>query len=170
MPTYDFKCSDCGLVFDKFVRDRDTSSFTCLDCGSEASRSEVSPINFVFGNGKVVGNTGVDSLDSSIDKAVGRDAEKRWEAVKDRSSRKRSIQRDNGGEGKVPLFKNSNTGEYEPMKSENVSRFQKLHGEYASIYEDHKKKREKNGVSKFRDDDPYVKYSKKSKAKKETDQ
>lgn len=161
MPRYDFKCPECGLVFDKFIRNREVNSLDCIDCGSDAPRSNIAAVGFVFGNGKTTGNTGVDSLDSNIDKAIGRDADKRWEAIKDRRTMKRGVQRDNGGEGKVPLRRNPSTGEYEPMKGGDVSRFQNLHSEYTTMYEEHKKKRKEEGVSKFKSDDPYAKYRKK---------
>lgn len=157
MPRYDFKCAECGLIFDKFVRDREIRSYECLDCGSDADRSSIAAVGFVFGNGKTTGNTGVDSLDSSIDKSVGRDSERRWEAIKDRQTTKRRVQRDHGGEGKVPLRRNPTTGEYEAMKGSEVSRFQNLHSEYSDMYEEHKKKRAEAGISKFKDNDPYRK-------------
>lgn len=156
MPIYDFKCTNCGLIFEKFVRKK-ISSYECLSCGSDAGRDEVSAVGFVFGNGKTPGNTGVDSLDSSFDKFVGRDAEQRWESIKDRQTNKRKVQRDHGGVGKVPLRKNIKTGEYEPMRHDDVPKFQGLHKTYADMYEEHKKKRKGMGEDKFRKDDPISK-------------
>lgn len=167
MPMYEFKCSNCGLRFEKLVHDKNVKTHDCLSCGSESAK-ELSTFGFVFGSGKTPGNTGVDSLDSSVDKGVGRDAAQRWEAIKDRNSTKRKIQRSNGGEGKVPLKKNPMTGEYEPMKKEEVGEFQKLHAEHASMYEAHKQKRKEKGISKFKEDDPYLKY-KHSKQEQDSD-
>lgn len=169
MPTFDFKCSNCGLIFEKFVRDRKTTSYKCLDCGVNAERKKVSEVGFQFEQGKTPGNTGVDSLDSSIDKFVGRDSARRWEAIKDRKTQKRKVQRRNGGEGKVPLRKDPITGEYKPMAKQDVPKFQGMQKVYADMYEDHKKKRKEKGVSKFRPDDPYEKKKRELKKKQGQD-
>lgn len=167
MPMYEFKCPECGLRFEKLVHDKNVKSHNCLSCGA-LSTKELSSFGFVFGSGKTPGNTGVDSLDSSVDKGVGRDAARRWEAVKDRNSYKRRVQRDNGEEGKVPLKKNPHTGEYEAMKDTEVGSFQKLHSEYASIYDEHKQERQAQGISKFSEDDPYARYRNQNKEQKKT--
>src|SRR5690554_255652 len=151
MPSYDFKCPSCGLVFDAFVRDRATETYPCLDCGGDTMRSAVAAVNFVFGSGKVTGNTKVDSLDSSVDKAVGRNAAARWEEVKDRQGQKRQVKADNGGDG-TPIRHNQATGEYEPMTKPEVDRFQRMHKKYDDIYKKHKQERESKGIPKFTED------------------
>jgi len=90
----------------------------------------ISDFGFVFADGKVPGNTGVDSLDKDHDKRIGRDAQSRWEYIKDRNSRKRQVQQDHGDVGKVPLRLNKE-GEYEPMPKEDVQRFRRLHQQNA---------------------------------------
>lgn len=157
MPSYDFKCPACGLIFDAFVRDHTTDAVPCIDCKGPAKRSPVAAVNFVFGEGKEVGNTGVDSLDTSLDKAVGRDAQRRWEFVKDRQSQKRRIQRDcaegnTGDGGATPLKRNPDTGEYAPMRAHEVSRFTRLHKEYDKMFQEHRQERERKGIPKFSED------------------
>lgn len=161
---YEFRCHECGLRFEKLIHDSTIKTHNCLSCGESAQRCLADP-SFVFGSGSTVGNTGVDSLDSSIDKGVGRNAEKRWEAVKDRNSYKRKVQRSNGGEGKVPLRKNPHTGEYEPMESKEVTYRHKLRSEHEDLYREHKERREKQGISKFSDTDSYSKYRRHKKEK-----
>jgi len=161
---YEFKCPECGLCFEKLIHEKNVKTHECLSCGAISSK-ELSSFGFVFGSGKTPGNTGVDSLDSSVDKGVGRDAARRWEAVKDRNSNKRKVQRDHGEEGQVPLKKNPHTGEYEAMKDQEVGSFQQLHSEYASIYKEHKQERQEQGISKFSDDDPYSRYRNRKKQK-----
>lgn len=162
MPRFDFKCKSCGLIFEKFISQKDnttSSTIPCIDCKAE-SEKQLPDVAFTFASGKVVGNSGVDSLDTDIDKAVGRDADKRWESIKKRDSEKKAVQQDNGGIGKVPIRKNTLTGEYEPMKDAEVKRFQNLHREYDEIYKEHKKDRESKGLGKFSESDPYTKYRK----------
>lgn len=150
MPSFDFRCKACGLVFDKFVREYKTETVPCPGCGEEAKKSSVAAVSFIFGDGKDPGNTGVHSLDYSVDKGVGRSAQERWEAIKDRESYKRSVQREHGGSS-TPLRRNVMTGEYEPMSPPEVRRFQRLHGEYETLYQEHKKERENKGIPKFKD-------------------
>jgi putative FmdB family regulatory protein len=165
MPRFDFQCEHCGLLFEKLFQKSEVSDTApCLKCSKDSQRL-LPQVGFSFGSGKTVGNTGVDSLDSSIDKAVGRDADKRWESVKVRDHYKREVQRDNGGVKKVPLRKNAVTGEYEAMQDTDVERFQTFHKTYGKMYEEHKKEREAKGESKFGKDDPYVKYRQKKSSK-----
>jgi putative FmdB family regulatory protein len=159
MPRYEFKCSPCSLRFEESVK-MGVKSHPCPKC-SAPSPKKLSSFGFQFASGKVPGNTGVDSLDSSVDKAVGRDADKRWETIKDRRALKRQVQHDNGGIGKVPLAKNPLTGEYIPVPQEELPRIQELHEEYKEAYEEHKQLRVEAGISKFREDDPYLKFKQK---------
>lgn len=157
MPMLEFHCPSCSLRFEKLVRKKNVTSHACPSCDTESPKM-LSAFGFKFASGKVVGNSGVDSLDSSVDRAVGRDAEKRWEAVKDRNAYKRQVQHDNGGIGKVPLAKNPQTGEYIPVPEDQLPHIQDLHNEYKEAYEEHKQNRIREGIGKFRDDDPYQKY------------
>jgi putative FmdB family regulatory protein len=160
MPVFEFSCPSCGLRFEKLVKDKTCQEHSCLDCGAVAQK-QLSSFGFRFEASKSPGPTGVDSLDSNVDKIVGRDADKRWEYIKDRNTEKRRVQ----GSDKVPLRKNPMTGEYEVMKSQEVQRFQKLHAEYSEIYEEHKRERQSQGISKFKDNDPYARYREKRKEK-----
>lgn len=160
MPMYEFKCPSCDLIFEKLIRKTEVKSHSCPACDAEAPK-KLAGFGFQFASGKVPGNTGVDSLDYDVDKAVGRDAEKRWEAVKDRKAYKRQVQHDNGGIGEVPLAKNPVTGEYIPVPKEELPRIQELHTEYKEAYGEHKKSRTEAGISKFTKDDPYLKFKQK---------
>jgi len=157
MPIFEFKCASCSLRFEKLVRKKDVDTYPCPSCEKDAKK-KLSGFGFRFASGKTPGNTGVDSLDRSVDKAVGRDADLRWEAVKNRNAYKRQVQHDNGGIGRVPLAKNPATGEYIPVPQDNLPRIQELHQEYQEAYEEHKQRRQKEGVGKFREDDPYSRF------------
>ena len=72
------------------------------------------------------GETGVFELDSSLDRNIGRDADNRWEIVKDRTSEKDKLhleaQRMTGNpKAKMALKRDPVTGEYQPMAVSEVS-------------------------------------------------
>lgn len=90
MPIFEYHCAHCGLSVEK-IQKASVEHIECPSCGKESNKV-ISDFGFAFKNGKVNGNSGVDSLDSSIDKIVGRDAEMRWEHVKDRESYKKKIE------------------------------------------------------------------------------
>jgi|AntRauTorckE6833_2_1112554.scaffolds.fasta_scaffold00008_2 putative FmdB family regulatory protein len=138
MAVFEYGCDSCGLRQEKLFRKEPPKTLSCSSCGAEAERL-ISDFGFAFGDGKVPGNTGVDSLDRDHDKRIGRDAEVRWEHVKDRTSRKRKVQREYGDEGQVPLRLNSE-GNYEPMPNKDVQRFQRLHKENDRVIREHKKR------------------------------
>lgn len=125
MAVVDYACSSCGLRAEKFFRAEAPDEIECPSCGA-ISKKTLSDFGFVFGDGKVPGNSGVDSLDRSLDKHIGRDAETRWEYVKDRNSKKREVRRDHGSGEESPLRMNSK-GEYEPMQKKDSEKFQRLH-------------------------------------------
>lgn len=155
MPMCDFFCQACNLEFEKFSRKRDITEIECPSCEALSPR-QISGFGFEFESGKTPGNSGVDSVDNSIDKLVGRDAKNRWEKEKARAAYKRQVQRDHGGVGKVPLARNEETGEYVPVPEDKLPRIQELHKEYDSAYKEHKAERESKGVGKFADNDPYT--------------
>lgn len=164
MPMFEFKCESCYLRFEKLVKNRDTTHYNCPECGSNSER-QLSAFGFQFASGKTTGNTGVDSLDSSVDKSVGRDADRRWEMIKNRRAYKQQVQYDNGGIGKVPLAKDPITGEYVPVPATDLAKIQELHTEYKEAYEEHKSRRVESGVGKFVEDDPYQRYRNQRKLK-----
>jgi putative FmdB family regulatory protein len=139
MAMYEFHCGACGLTFEKVVRGEIPTHQPCSSCGGSAAR-KLTDFGFEFGDGKTPGNTGVYALDTDVDRAVGRDSTKSWEHYKDRFNRKRQVQRENGGEGKVPL---TFTGQdYEPMSAEAVQRFRSMHKDYSESLTAHRKRRE----------------------------
>lgn len=150
MPMYDYKC-ECGLAFEALVRSKDEApDKECPSCGEMVPKNQApSFLGFLFGSGNTPGNTGVDSLDSSIDKMVGRDADQRWEDVKDRNSYKRKV-RDKYG---AKALKKTTEGDYEVMDDEEIERSKNLSSEYGEIYQEHQSWREKKGIPKFEDED-----------------
>ena len=106
MPLYEFQCNSCGLQFEKlFKRVTDVRTLECPSCGNDAKKM-VSASNFSFThpqsqlNGMAPPNTGT-SDDWNFDKAIGRDAEKKWADVEKRDAVKTAHIRQERKEGRV---------------------------------------------------------------------
>lgn len=125
MPTHDYVCenTDCQMEFEKLVPPGSDASPECPVCGSTSDRKLSAP-NFRFEDGPDLGNTGVDSLDSNPDIAIGRASDRRWETVKDREREKRDVRR-GVGDPEAPL-KTTEEG-YEPVSEEEREEFEKMH-------------------------------------------
>lgn len=112
MPMHEFKCSECGLKFEDLV-DEDQESIECKSCGAEAEKS-ISGFGFQFDSGKMEdGTIGVDSVDNDVDKVIGRDADERWERVKDRESKKRKVARKRADDEDAPVKRDPEGKEYD---------------------------------------------------------
>jgi len=105
VPLYEFQC-ECGLQFEKlFKRVTDVKTLPCPTCGSDAKKM-MSASNFSFThpqsqmNGMAPPNTGT-SDDWNFDKAIGRDAEKKWADVEKRDSKKNAHIRDERKDGRL---------------------------------------------------------------------
>jgi putative FmdB family regulatory protein len=105
VPLYEFQC-ECGLQFEKlFKRITDVKTLPCPTCGNDAKKM-MSASNFSFThppnqlNGMAPPSTGT-SDDWNFDKAIGRDAEKKWADVEKRDSAKSAHIRQEHKAGKV---------------------------------------------------------------------
>lgn len=92
MPVYEYQCDECGLRAEKLWKRVSTAKQTipCEACGTDM-RKLVSAANFTFSHpasqtrGIAPPNTGT-SDDFNFDKAIGRDAEKKWKEVEKRDA------------------------------------------------------------------------------------
>jgi putative FmdB family regulatory protein len=123
MPTFNFKCSNCSLIFDKIVR-KSVEKTPCKSCGSESHKILSNFGSFSFQSGSHIGNSGVDSLDSSIDKRIGRDADDRWEHLKEIDKVKNDIRKNGSGRMLVRDFENDT---YREATVEEDSKNKNLH-------------------------------------------
>lgn len=99
MPVYVFTCQDCGLRFEKLYRRVSEDQDHPCECGGTGKR-QVTAAAFSFKHpvsqtpGALPPNTGT-SDDFNFDKAIGRDAERKWKAIDQRNSVKdRTIRRE----------------------------------------------------------------------------
>ncbi len=101
MPTYQFQCQSCGLLFDKRWQyaSAKASDFTtpCEGCG-ENTRRKMTESNFQFNHkasSALPQNTGVQSFDTNYDRVIGSDAEQKWKLIQKRQEEKAALLRNN---------------------------------------------------------------------------
>jgi putative FmdB family regulatory protein len=106
MPIYEYQCENCGLRFEHLCRNISSGKDTidCEGCSEKAKRM-ISTFAFKFNhasgvNGAAPSSTGT-SDDWNYDKAIGRDAERKWEAINERNSGKDRVVRDERKSGRV---------------------------------------------------------------------
>lgn len=106
MPTYEYYCQTCNVKFDELlIQKQEIEEFQdfypCPTCG-ELSPRVPSVINFQFkgnaeGDPTKLGNSGVHDLDyPSMDKAVGRSANRRWKQINERKAKRDAARRELG--------------------------------------------------------------------------
>jgi putative FmdB family regulatory protein len=148
LPTYEFLCQSCSLLYEKFTRNRNPN-FTCPcpQCDFE-NKTILSAPNHQFSEKGAVptvrGETGSYQVDYSTDLNVGRDADLRWESVKDRESLKQKVKnpilapyKDTEPNAKVAMKRDAE-GNYAPMSRTEVLANAELRKE-ARIYDEKKK-------------------------------
>ena len=94
MPIYEYQCDDCGIRKEKLWRRISTAKPTipCPECEKDM-RKLISAASFKFVHpasqtpGTLPPNTGT-SDDFNYDKAIGRDAERKWKKIEKRNSEK----------------------------------------------------------------------------------
>lgn len=107
MPIYDYQCSNCGLKKDHFWSRISIAkdSIPCPECDTPM-RKLVTAASFKFSHsdtqtrGAAPPNTGT-SDDWNYDKAIGRDAEKKWGDIEKRNSEKDRVIRHAREEGQA---------------------------------------------------------------------
>jgi len=125
VPVYEYQCDACGLKFDRLRKMSESDDpQSCLECGS-VTRKLVSTVNHAFVHpasqtrGTAPPNTGT-SDDWNYDKAIGRDAARRWEHIGQRIERKKQVIRDNPGSTGYDLSRNHD-GSYRVMSQQERS-------------------------------------------------
>lgn len=88
MPTYTFKCSKCSLRFEKSLKLSEDKKVECISCGSETNKMPPTGVGL-----KMAEPT---KIPKDIDKAVGKDAEKRWMEYEEKKKVKDKIREESG--------------------------------------------------------------------------
>ena len=122
MPIYEYQCDACGLRTEHLWRSMAATKDTipCEVC-SKDMRKLVSAASFKFNHkagvrGSLPPSTGT-SDDWNFDKAIGRDAERKWGAIEQRNSGKDAVIRHERKQGRAVsreqlVPKGDGTGEY----------------------------------------------------------
>jgi putative FmdB family regulatory protein len=127
MPIYEYQCDSCGLREEKFWARISTAqdSIPCSSC-KVLMRKLVSAASFKFSHsekqirGAAPPNTGT-SDDWDYDKAIGRDAEKKWGIIDKRAAEKDRVirhEKENGLDLKRNQLVPTTEGGYRPIKEE----------------------------------------------------
>ena len=106
MPTYEYLCQTCNIEFEQLLIQKDEIEeyqdfHPCPKCG-ELSPRIPSAVNFQFkgnaeGDPTKPGSSGVHDLDyPSVDKAVGRSANRRWKQFNERKAQRDKARRELG--------------------------------------------------------------------------
>lgn len=99
MPTFEFCCDNCGVLFEETFIDPDETKkyreeYPCIQCDRMARRV-MSATNFQFKG--VPGQSGSHDLDYPIlDKAVGRSAANKWQRFYKEKERRDKVRQDSG--------------------------------------------------------------------------
>jgi predicted nucleic acid-binding Zn ribbon protein len=106
VPTYEYACHDCEILFEELLISQDevrqySQQHPCKKCGKICGRVP-SASNFVFkgvaeGDPTKVGNSGSHDLDyPSLDKAIGRSANRKWKEYAQRKEYRDRVRRESG--------------------------------------------------------------------------
>jgi putative FmdB family regulatory protein len=125
MPTYDYQCNHCGLLFEKSVLFSERESTQkCKSCGEQAEPQMARDVSFSFnpniGNKPTPPNTGISAYDHKADRAIGKSAEFGWSMQEKRAEQKRQLLRDNPNAEYGNLSRNPDNT-YRVMGSEETS-------------------------------------------------
>lgn len=127
MPVYEYQCDSCGLRKEHFWTRISIAkdSIPCPEC-EDPMRKLVSAASFKFAHpqsqvrGAAPPNTGT-SDDWNYDKAIGRDAEKKWGVIEKRNSEKDRVirhERENGLDVKRNQLVPTSEGGYRVIREE----------------------------------------------------
>jgi putative FmdB family regulatory protein len=96
MPVYEYYCDDCHVEFEELLNSTEKVEYfewhPCPQCHERAERIKVAKISFQFSGGPeagsgVHGNSGSHDLDyPSMDKAIGRSADRKWSVYNDQKA------------------------------------------------------------------------------------
>jgi DNA-directed RNA polymerase subunit RPC12/RpoP len=141
MPLYVYKCAECGHEFEDLIayiaRDDQKS---CPKCGKVSKRVEAT----MFGVSVKADRNATLVSPKEIDKAVGADADKRWNWLETRKNKRWAGRKPQ--EIEVPRNKD---GSYKPVEALGDPSTKKLRKEYSEALAEHRAERMKKGINQF---------------------
>lgn len=151
MPLYRYICTECNLEFEELKKYEQRDDKTkCPDCGSVESK-RVIPVSFGI---KTILNPKKDTIytPKEIDKVVGADADKKWQAYDERWKKRYEEQRAKRWQGNTPETINmpkDKDGKYSPIMHLGTQEDRQLRKDYSEALKEHRKEREKKGLKQF---------------------
>ena len=135
MPIYEFRCTDCNLLFDVLVKQGEKAETQpCPSCTKASSRQMSTFAAVVSGGGS----------NETPDMSIGRTADKRWQAYHDRQTKRR------GDKQLQPMgLPQSNDGKFMPVMALGGKEDRSKRTEYVGALQDHRKKRVEKGLPQF---------------------
>lgn len=134
MPLYEYHCNACNFDFEDLRNSTEDAEIPCKKCGSPAQRL-MSRFASVMAGG---------SPTETVDMAIGREANKRWQMMADKQAKRR---------GDKPLqtveLPKTKDGKYMPVMGLGNSKERSTRNEFSSALQDHRKKRIERGQPQF---------------------
>lgn len=139
MSLYEYMCQTCGYEFEELINNKEDNLFiSCKKCGNDAERKMSTFLSVVEG-----------SSNESIDKKIGREANKRWQMHYDQQSKRRS-------DKELQNFKLPKVeGKYTPVMALGNKKDKKKRKEYSTALQEHRQDREKKGQRQFSESGPF---------------
>lgn len=133
MPLFEYKCSDCGLLFEE-LKVHGTEHLPCRKCGGDALK-QVSSFSSVMSGG---------SSNETVDMTIGRAANEKWQRYHDRQSKRR-------GDRKLENVSvpRGIDGSYQPVMALGGTEDKSKRKEYVSALQTHRKERTEKGIPQF---------------------
>lgn len=146
MPLYVYKCEECGHEFEEIVPyfKRDDPR-DCSVCGKGSKRVEVTSFGISVKADK--GATIVSPKE--IDKAVGVDAEKRWNWLETRKNKRHEGWKRGGLKTFQVQGKVGEDGKFKPAGTLGDSKERVLRKEYSEALAEHRSERKRKGEAQF---------------------
>ena len=127
MPLFEYKCSACGYEFEELVsRTQDSDVQECRKCNADAWKKV-----------SVFSATRAGSTKETIDTRIGREAESRWQTIRDRQEKRRK--------GKVSQEISAGN----PLMELGTKDEKKSRTEYVKTLQKHREERKRKGLSQF---------------------
>lgn len=131
MALFEYKCTECGYLFEELVGKNASTTVECKKCGKQAEK-QVSRFSSVVSGG---------ADNETIDMKIGREANKRWQDYHDQRAKRHGDRKLES----VDLPKDKD-GKYMPIMGLGDKGKKK---EYTGALQEHREKRIKRGQPQF---------------------
>jgi len=141
MPLYVYRCAGCRHEFEEIVPyDRRDDERPCPKCKADSKRVEAT----TFGIASKVAAGETLTTPKEIDRAIGADADRRWEYLESRKGKRRA------GLKPVPIeVPRGKDGTLRPMAALGDERSKGIRREFSEALSEHRAERKRKGLGQF---------------------